>query len=275
MSPMGPMGLVSPMSPISPTLLDYSLDPRVTAFSTTRQGGYSQGLYGQLNINAFCGDAPEAVAKNRQLLADSLGLKDVSRLIIPHQVHLTEICQIDPSFLSRPAADRQALLEGIDAVITNVVGVCIGVSTADCIPVILYDPCRHCAAAIHAGWRGTVSRIVEKTIDRMADAYHCQPAEMKAIIGPGISRKNFEVGDEVYDRFRQEGFDMQQIAERRSKWHIDLPLCNQLQLQSKGLLPENIHDAAICTYDQSDRFFSARRLGIRSGRIYTAILLKA
>lgn len=254
---------------MSPQLLYYDLDPRVTAFSTTRHGGVSQGNYGSLNINSYCGDEPASVAENRRLLSLELPVPNASRLVIPHQVHDSVVQVIDEETLG-----HQELIEGVDALITRLPGVCIGVSTADCIPIIIYDPINHCAAAVHAGWRGTVKRIAEKTARQMYSFYRSDYGEMQVMIGPGISLKNFEVGQEVYDEFLQAGFPMERIAAKYAKWHIDLPLCNRLQLEQLGVRPENIRETGICTYDHTDDFFSARRLGIASGRIYTGVILR-
>ena len=254
---------------MSPQLLYYDLDPRVTAFSTTRHGGVSQGNYGSLNINSYCGDDPVSVAENRRLLSLELPVPNASRLVIPHQVHDSVVQVIDEETLG-----HQELIEGVDALITRPPGVCIGVSTADCIPIIIYDPINHCAAAVHAGWRGTVKRIAEKTARQMYSFYRSDYGEMQVMIGPGISLKNFEVGQEVYDEFLQAGFPMERIAAKYAKWHIDLPLCNRLQLEQLGVRPENIRETGICTYDHTDDFFSARRLGIASGRIYTGVILR-
>lgn len=256
-----------------PVLHFYDFGPEVKAFSTTRQGGCSEGNYGQFNINRYCGDSPEHIAQNRQALCQLLDIDD-RHLLMPHQVHLTEVATIDADFLRLTADERQQRLEGVDAVMTDMYGVCVGVSTADCIPVLLYDAETHAACAIHAGWRGTVARIVEKAVKAMTATYGTNPSNLVAQIGPGISLDSFEVGDEVYDAFAQAGFNMQSISERREKWHINLPLCNKLQLMAMGVKPEQICMSDICTYKSHDTFFSARRLGINSGRIFTAILMK-
>jgi YfiH family protein len=164
----------------------------VCAFSTTRHGGTSEGNHASLNINPYCGDKPEHVAANRNLLAAELGIS-TDRLILPHQTHGTETRIIGPEFCTLPEQIRQMLLEGVDALLTNVEGVCIGVSTADCIPVLLYDEEHRATAAIHAGWRGTQARIVSKAIVDMGVAYKTDTKKLKAVIGPGISQKNFEV----------------------------------------------------------------------------------
>ncbi len=254
---------------MTPQLLFYDFGPRVVAFSTTRHGGVSQGNYGSLNINSYCGDDMEAVAENRRLLSLELPIPNASRIIVPHQVHDSVVQVIDEDTLG-----QQELIEGVDALITRLPGVCIGVSTADCIPIIIYDPVHHCAAAVHAGWRGTVKRIAESVARQMYAFYRSDYGEMQVMIGPGISLKNFEVGQEVYDEFLQAGFPMERIAAKHAKWHIDLPLCNRLQLEQLGIRPENIRETGICTYDHADDFFSARRLGINSGRIFTGVILR-
>ena len=256
-----------------PVLHFYDFGPEVKAFSTTRQGGCSEGNYGQFNINRYCGDSPKHIAQNRQALCQLLDIDD-RHLLMPHQVHLTEVATIDADFLCLTADERQQRLEGVDAIMTDMSGVCVGVSTADCIPVLLYDAEKHAVCAIHAGWRGTVARTVEKAVKAMTATYGTNPSNLVAQIGPGISLDSFEVGDEVYDAFAQAGFNMQSISERREKWHINLPLCNKLQLMAMGVKPEQICMSDICTYKSHDTFFSARRLGINSGRIFTAILMK-
>ena len=253
-------------------LLFYQLGEGVTAFSTTRQGGYSEGRYGEFNINRYCGDSEDAIRQNRSLLCRHLGISD-DRLIMPHQVHLTEMAVIDEAFLQLSDEERLARLEGVDALMTDVAGVCIGVSTADCIPVLLFDPVHQAGCAIHAGWRGTVQRIVEKAVAKMTAVYGTHPADLVAQIGPGIHLDSFEVGDEVYDAFAREGFRMELISKKYEKWHIDLPECNRQQLLSVGIPASQIAVSPVCTFQQSDRFFSARRLTVNSGRIFTGIVI--
>lgn len=251
---------------MQPVLDFYDFGSGVTAFSTTRQGGYSEGNYGEFNINRYCGDAKEAIARNRGLLCQTLQIDD-DRLLMPHQVHETEIVAVDGS-------SCELQLEGVDALLTNVTGLCIGVSTADCIPVLLYDKKRRAVSAIHAGWRGTVKRIVEKTVAQMTAVYGSRPADIIAQIGPGIHVEGFEVGDEVYEVFAAAGFVMETISRRYGeKWHIDLPECNRQQLIATGIPEAQVSVSPICTYQHPDLYFSARRLGINSGRIFTGIVL--
>lgn len=255
-----------------PGLVYHDMAPRLRAFSSTRHGGYGSGVYGEFNINPYCGDAPEAVEANRKALCRLLGV-DEGHLVLPHQVHRTEIAVLEPDFFSMPYNCRMDALEGVDALMSDVPGVCFGVSTADCIPVIIYDARHHAACVVHAGWRGTVMRIVGKAVAAMCRRYGSLPQEMRAFIGPGISGEAFEVGDEVYDEFSRAGFGMSAIAFRRGKWHIDLPLCNSMQLVSSGVPPSSVRMCGICTYCSFEDYFSARRLGSASGRIFTGVVL--
>lgn len=276
------------MNNAQPVLNYYNLSDDVKAFSTTRHGGVSEGNYASLNINEYCGDSKANTDANRLLLANELGI-DVNHIIMPHQTHGVESRIIGEEFATLPDGVKKMLLEGVDAVMTNIPGMCIGVSTADCIPVLLYDEEHHAAAAIHAGWRGTQARIVHKTVQEMRMAYQTDPTKLKAVIGPGISLDNFEVGVEVYAAFEQAAFDMSTIAEERikrnpnaedpakafeRKWHINLPLANIQMLTHNGVDEANIINTGICTFDNADNYFSARRLGIESGRIYTGIIIR-
>ena len=251
--------------------LHYYNDGNALFFSTTRHGGVSQGEYASFNINEYCGDSPEDIVANRKALCDELGLT-TDRLVMPHQTHGVEVRQIAKDFIDLPDNIRKMILEGVDALMTDESGICIGVSTADCIPMIIYDARHHAVSVVHAGWRGTVARIVEKVVKAMAVTYHSKPEDLECIIGPGISLDAFEVGMEVYEQFRQAGFEMSSRFVR-GKWHIDLKECNRQQLVSLGVKPEAITVSPICTYNENKDFFSARRQGINSGRIFTGAIL--
>lgn len=257
-------------------LFEYNIGNGARAFSTKR--GEGSGNYGGFNITHYCGDTAEHVTECRKTLCRELGIND-SRLILPRQTHSCKTIVIDKNFLALTTEEQKEKLEGIDAIVTDIPQTCIGVSTADCIPLLLYDTGKRAVAAIHAGWRGTVARIAEKCIEVMIKHYDSDPADIKAIIAPGISMDAFEIGDEVYERFAECGFPMEKIAARYptatggTKWHIDLWEANRLQLLGKGMRQENIHISGICTYSLHSEFFSARRLGIESGRIFNGIMV--
>lgn len=258
---------------INPTLKYYPINHEAVAFSTTRRGGASTGNYAEFNINPYCGDSADHIRANREALARTLGISP-ERIVMPHQVHDTRLLVADADFLNATDEAKSQRLEGVDGLLTQERGVCIGVSTADCIPLILYDRRLHASAAIHAGWRGTVKGIARIAMESMTKAFGSHPRDITAVVGPGISLAAFEVGDEVYEAFAHAGFPMERVARRYEKWHIDLPECNRWLLGEAMVAPENIHSTGICTWRQADTFFSARRLGQLSGRIFTGILLK-
>ena len=233
---------------------------------------YSTGTYASLNCTPYTGDAPQCVSRNQEILLAALP-QHPRALVIPWQTHGTRVLPIDDAFLSANEEQRHALLQGIDALVTDRPGICLCISTADCIPILLYDKKHQAIAAVHAGWRGTVNFIVGHALEQMRTFYGTDGADVSAVIGPGISLRAFEVGDEVYEAFRQADFPMERIARRESKWHIDLPEANRLQLLDFGVPSSAIETSGICTYTQYDDFFSARRLGVKSGRMLTGIML--
>lgn len=244
--------------------------PNISHFVTTRLGGCGVNNYASFNCTHYTGDNIEHVKRNQQILIDSLPHKP-SRLIIPHQVHGTEI-----GVFNSAGQFTDDALEGLDALITNQPGYCLCVSTADCVPVLLYDYKENVVGAIHAGWRGTVERIVLKTLRHMKETYNSQAANIMACIGPSISLESFEVGNEVHETFHNKGFNMNKIArinEITGKYHIDLWEANRVQLLEFGIPLTHIECAAVCTYKDYETFFSARRLGIHSGRILSGIMI--
>lgn len=249
--------------------------PGISCFVTTRHGGCSRGNYASLNCTPYTGDEAEAVRCNQEIVCSSLPQRP-KELIIPFQTHGTKALVIDEAYLQAAEEERRPLLQGVDALITREPGYCLCISTADCIPILLYDRQNAVIAVVHAGWRGTVSYILRHTLDQMRACYGTEGKGVIACIGPGISLSAFEVGDEVYETFRENGFPMDYISEWKPethKYHIDLWAANRLQLLDFGVPSAQVEAAGICTFTRHEDFFSARRLGIRSGRILSGIML--
>lgn len=256
-------------------MIFHNLHTQITAFSTTRNGGVSKGDYASMNCTPYTGDDIEAVQRNQQLLCTALHIEK-EQLIIPYQTHSVNALVIDKEFLQQNAEKRNEQLQNIDALITQEKGVCLCVSTADCTPILLYDRKQQVIAAIHAGWRGSVNYIVRKTLEQMQHLYNTQGEDIFAAIGPCIGFDAFEVGDEVYDAFKQNDFPMEYISgwkPETHKWHIDLQMANSVQLIDFGVPTEQIDICDICTFTHYEKFFSARRLGIKSGRILSGIFM--
>lgn len=245
-------------------------------FTTTIKGGVSEDNYATFNLGRYSGDDIEHITENRQRLADMLNI-DEENIYVPYQTHGDKILIIDEKLLSQTDLEKSKLLNGIDALITDQKNICIGITTADCVPVLLFDPIKNILAAIHAGWKGTVQYIAAKTAYRMVNDFHCKPEDIVAGIAPSISPEYFEVGDEVFDAFAQAGFDMDEISFRNAdtgKYHIDLWEANRVQLVESGILINNIKLSNLCTYRESELFFSARRQTIHSGRMITGGILR-
>ena len=201
------------------------------------------------------GTEPGIDARQTGLSGESLQIPATS-IMIPRQTHSTNVCWVD-TFGEVPDTD---------AVITDKPGLCIAVKTADCIPVLLFDQRQHRIAAIHAGWRGTVGRIVEKTLLQLQS----RAEDISAIIGPGISLESFEVGDEVYEQFLHAGFPMQRLAKRYAKWHINLKDANRWLLESNGITNIQVSDIDTLT---TPEYYSARRDTINTGRNINGIMI--
>lgn len=189
---------------------------------------------------------------------EDVGLR-LEELALPRQTHSDHVRWVTEA--GRP--------EDTDAVITSKPGLCVCVKTADCIPILLYDTKQRVVAAVHAGWRGTVSRIVQKTVLEMQPH---SPSDLHAIIGPGISLSRFEVGDEVYETFLSAGFPVGRITRRMERWHIDLWDANRWLLEEAGLT--DIYVQGTCTRT-SENFYSARRETINTGRNYNGIFINS
>jgi len=194
-----------------------------------------------------------------------------------HQVHEAKV-----AFIERPGMTREEL-EGYDVFVTTLPEVAIGVRTADCVPVLLYDPVKRVVAAAHAGWKGTVLHISEKTVAMMTIKYGCQAADVRAVLGPSIGPDSFQVGEEVAEHFKNAHFPMDRIWSFQGTGdgrpmsgghHIDLWEANRWLLEQAGVKPESIQICGIDTYT-NESFFSARREGYSCGRIINSIMLKA
>ena len=190
-----------------------------------------------------------------------------------HQVHGDRIAVIDRPDLTR------ADMEGYDAFICKLPGVAIGVRTADCVPILLYDPVQRMVAAVHSGWKGTVLKIAQKTIGLMKSDFGCLPEELRAVIGPAIGPDSFQVGQEVVEKFEEAGFPMSQVWSDRGPGdgspmsgghHIDLFKANKWILEESGVRDIQVFD--IDTFTDTS-FFSARREGTACGRNINAIKL--
>jgi len=240
-------------------------------FTTTREGGVSSENYSSLNLGFNSGDKEESIYQNRSLLCNALEINQ-NQIIFPKQTHSATIKTIYADFLDSKEDEKKAFLSETDAIITALKEICIGIKTADCVPVLLFDKKQRVVAAIHAGWRGTIQYITHLTVKRMISEFNSDPLDIIAGIGPSISPEVYEVGAEVWSQFDPLYYHPNG-SELGDKRLLDLWKANCDQLIGAGVPPIQIELAELCTFSNPDIFFSARRDGIKTGRMATGIML--
>ncbi len=235
----------------------------------TREGGVSGGIYASLNGGTGSDDLPAHVGENRARMASALGVSP-ERFITAYQVHSPEVVTAERPWPSdaRPRAD---------GIVTSVPGLAIGVTTADCGPVLLADERARVIGAAHAGWKGALTGILEATIAAM-ERLGASRAHIAAALGPTISQANYEVGPEFVARFLAEDAANERFfapASRPGHALFDLPAYITSRLATAGI--GRTEDLAACTYADPTRFFSYRRCTHRAesdyGRHVNAIVL--
>lgn len=230
---------------------------------TTRSGGSSQGVYASLNLGLSSGDAPKKVAENRQRVLHALEL-DPQRVCAFHQVHGERVLTARPGWFDEEA----------DAALTDEPGLLLVISTADCLPLLYYDPKRKAVGAAHCGWRGSALRLAGKVVHAMRERYGSDPENVRVAIGPGIRPPNYQVGREVVRAFAEAGFPdacYWPDSQDDGRFQLDLVLANRVVLEASGVKPEHIWDSGLCTYADPRRFYSHRRDRGATGRHWAVI----
>jgi YfiH family protein len=235
----------------------------------TSSGGVSDGVYARLNGGFGSNDAPEKVQENRARMAATLGVA-VERFLTPYQIHSPDVVVADGSWTqeTRPRAD---------ALVTREPQLAIGVSTADCGPLLFADAEAGVIGAAHAGWRGAFTGVIEATLAAMEKLGATRERTVVAL-GPTIRQPNYEVGPEFVERFRAADMD-------NERFFVPSPRAGHAMFDLTGYIADRLHragvaqfeDLGLCTYADPDRFFSYRRMSQRGepdyGRHINAIAL--
>lgn len=249
-------------------------NPEVVHFVTTREGGFSPKPFNSLNFGQWSGDSIENVTKNKGLLCEKLEIK-ATELYIPREVHKTESIIIDSKFKSLEKTYQKEALSISDALITNKNEICVGITTADCVPVLLYDKNNHIVAAIHAGWRGIVGEIISKTIEHLKQICTTDN-DLQFVIGPCIDGNNYEVDYDVWENFEHtfNSSEQNQILKfkKGSKYYPDIYTAAYLQIK-RFTSTQNIYFIKQNTYT-SNELYSVRRDGQKTGRFLSGIFMK-
>ncbi|MFO7189924.1 MAG: peptidoglycan editing factor PgeF [Pseudomonadota bacterium] len=233
---------------------DWPAPPSVKAFITTRAGGVSAGPYASFNPSPRVGDDPAAVERNLEILRSVLPADPVWL----RQVHGTQVVD---------AASAAPYTEA-DGSVAHVRHIVCGVWTADCMPVLFADREGHAVGVAHAGWRGLAAGVLEATLARLGVA----PERVMAYLGPAISQRAFEVGNDVYEAFVNDDPEAADafLPGAAGKYHADLYALARLRLARAGV--KEVYGGGFCTYTQAERFYSFRRDRV-TGRMASLIWL--
>ncbi len=225
---------------------------------STRIGGVSKGIYTSLNLGSTRGDEPECVKENYRRFCNAIGA-DVARVVMTNQIHSTAIRTAVPSDVKSDLYDPEGY--DCDGLITNIPGLALTIFSADCIPILLYDPVNRVIAAVHAGWRGTAGDIAGKAVWQMREQYHCQPENILTAIGPGISFCCFETHADVPNAMKDALGDLIDPYVRvlpNGKFKVDLKGINAALLIRAGVCPHHVEISKDCTACLPEKYWSHR-----------------
>lgn len=248
----------------------------VNAFST-RLGGVSEGVWSSMNLSFTRGDKEEHVRENYCRMTKALGVKK-ENMVLAYQTHTTNV-----HFVTMEDAGKGIIKDrdyrDVDGLITDVPGLVLVTFFADCVPLYFLDKKHKAIGLSHSGWRGTVKRMGQVTMDEMAKNFGSKPEDMIVCVGPSICQDCFEVGEEVIEKFK-EAFDKKWKKElfypngKPGKYQLDLWKANEIIFLEAGVRPENIHVTNICTYCNPNLLYSHRRMGEKRGNLCAFLGLK-
>jgi YfiH family protein len=230
----------------------------VRAAVSTRVGGVSTPPL-DLNLSFNVGDDALHVKKNRELFFGSLGI-GVDALALPQQVHGNTVRRVD----------RPGLYPACDALVSNVPGVYLGVTVADCIPLLIFDAAKRAVSAVHVGWRGSLARVASKALETLAAEYSSRPEDVFAFLGPSAGVCCYEVGEKIARRF-----DSSDFQTRNGRIFLDLKSVTRRHLSAFGIPEAHIEFSAQCTICSPSVFHSFRREREKSGRMMGVVGLSA
>jgi YfiH family protein len=248
----------------------------LTVGITSRLGGVSNYPWNEFNQALHVGDHPTHVIFNRQRLAEAIGI-DFAQWTCAEQVHGYDVAQVGQSNVGSGRLSRDQAIPSKDALITQEKDVMLNAFFADCVPIWLVDPTHRAIGLVHAGWRGSSLDVVSIASRAMSEAYHTDPSELHAAIGPSIRGCCYEVDDVVMDRMKSADDSFGEYYYQTTSEHhyrLDLAKFNQHKLLKAGILPEHIEISEYCTACHTDVFYSHRREFGQTGRMSAWIAMK-
>ncbi len=234
---------------------------------STRKGGVSTGIFSSMNLNFKRGDDPDAVLENYRRMAAALNMR-VEDMVLSDQTHTTNVRVITEEDRGKGILRPQDYSD-VDGMITNVPGIVLVTSYADCVPLYFVDPVRKAIGLSHSGWKGTVGHIGQKTVWKMHEVYGSEPKDIVAAIGPSICQSCYEVSDDVAEAFRA-NFTADEAADilldkGNGKYQLDLWKANWYVLTDAGILPEHLSVTDLCTACHPDLLWSHRKTNGQRG----------
>ena len=223
------------------------------AFST-RLGGVSGGYYSSLNLSFDRGDKKEAVAENFRRIGDAIGVS-CEDMVLSKQTHTTNVRVVTEEDRGK-GITRDRDYTDVDGLVTNIPGICLVTSYADCVPLYFVDPVRKVIGLSHSGWRGTVGKIGKKTVQIMQEKFSSDPADILAAVGPSVCMDCYEVSEDVIIN------------------QLDLWKANELIFLESGIIPEHIAVTNVCTHCNSRILYSHRAMGDKRGNLCAFLALK-
>lgn len=236
---------------------------------STRKGGVSTGIFSSMNLNFKRGDDPDAVLENYRRMADALDMR-VEDMVLSDQTHTTNVRVITEEDRGKGILKPQDYSD-VDGMITNVPGIVLVTSYADCVPLYFVDPVRKAIGLSHSGWKGTVGHIGQKTVETMHEVYGSEPKDIVAAIGPSICQSCYEVSEDVAEAFRtnfaeNEAEDIL-LDKGNGKYQLDLWKANWYVLTDAGILPEHLSVTDLCTACHPNLLWSHRKTNGQRGGV--------
>lgn len=243
---------------------------------STRLGGVSEGYYASMNLSFDRGDRKEAVAENFRRIGEALGVR-CEDMVLSRQTHTTNVRIVTNADRGK-GITRERDYTDVDGLVTNVPGICLVTSYADCVPLFFVDPVKKVIGLSHSGWRGTVGKIGRKTVELMHERFGSDPADILAAVGPSVCMDCYEVSGDVIEKFKEafseNWWDQLFYEKPDGKYQLDLWKANELIFQESGILPEHIAVTNICTHCNSDILYSHRAAGDKRGNLCAFLALK-
>lgn len=255
-----------------PYLSFYALEETgmvVNGFST-RMGGASTGIFATMNFSYSREDDPAHVLENYTRMADALGVKR-DKMVVSYQTHTTNVRLVTKEDAGKGVI-RERDYRDVDGLICNIPGITLVTFYADCVPLYFFDRKNRAVGLSHSGWRGTINRMGEKTLQAMKEAFGTNPEDVIACIGPSICKNCYEVGEEVAEAFGRAfgGENREQLCQangRPGKYQLDLWKANEIVLTEAGVPKEQVIVTNLCTLCNHKYLFSHRKCGEQRGNL--------